>query len=70
MKKRLTISAFALVALVAAALAIHRSPSAEISAGTAAMPSLQELHTAAGVNQLPNQEIEDQSLIFPNIAKR
>jgi hypothetical protein len=34
------------------------------------MPSLQELHIVAGVNKLPNQEIEDQSLIFPSLAKR
>jgi hypothetical protein len=71
MKKRLMICAFAAVALFgAAAAAILRSPSTELSAGTAAMPSLQELHTAAGVNKLPNQEIEDHALIFPGVAKR
>jgi hypothetical protein len=32
---------------------LQRSPSTEPSAGTAAMPSLQEFHTAAGVNKLP-----------------
>jgi hypothetical protein len=64
------ILAFAALALVATATAMHRSPSTEQSAGTAAMPSLQELHTAAGVNKLPNQEIEDQALIFPNAANR
>jgi hypothetical protein len=64
------ILAFAALALVATATAMHRSPSTEQSAGTAAMPSLQELHTAAGVNKLPSQEIEDQSLTFPSIAKR
>ena len=62
MKKRLMICAFAAVALVgAAAAAMLRSPSTALSAGTAAMPSLQERHAAAGVNK----EIEDQSLIFP-----
>jgi hypothetical protein len=71
MKKRLMICTFAAVALFGAtAAAMLRSPSTELSAATAAMSSLQELHTAAGVNQLPNQEIEDQSLIFPSIAKR
>jgi hypothetical protein len=71
MKTRLMICAFAAVVLFgAAAAAMLRSPSTELSAGTAAMPSLRELHTAAGVNKLPNQEIEDQSLIFPSIAKR
>ena len=71
MKKRLMICAFAFVALLGAATAaMLRAPSTELSAGTAAMPSLQELHTAAGVNKLPNQEIEDQALIFPNVANR
>src|SRR5258707_1367571 len=60
MKKRLMISAFAAVALLGATTAaVLRAPSTELSAGTAAMPSLQELHTAAGVNKLPNQEIDD-----------
>jgi hypothetical protein len=68
--KRLTISAFARVALVAAALAIHRSPSAEISAGTAAMPSLQELHTAASVKTLPIEDFEDMSLVYSTGTKR
>jgi len=70
--KRLMISALATVALLAAttATALLWSPSANLSAaGTAAMPSLHELHTAAGANKLSNLEIEDQSLIFPNIAK-
>jgi hypothetical protein len=44
--KRLMICAFAAVALFAGASAMLRSPSTELSAGTAAMPSLQELHTA------------------------
>jgi hypothetical protein len=64
------IRAFAAVALFAAAIAILRSHSTELSAGSAGMPSLQELHTVAGVNNLPNHEIEDQSLIFPSTAKR
>ncbi len=70
--KRLMIPAFAAVALLLAvvATAMLWSHSTKLSAGTAAMPSLQELHTVAGVNKLPNQEIEDQSLIFPSIAKR
>ena len=68
--KRQMISALATIALVAAAAAMLRSHSTELSAGTAAMPSLQELHTAAGVNKLPNQEIEDHALMFPGMAKR
>jgi hypothetical protein len=42
----------------------------ELSAGTAAMPSLLELHAAAGVHKLPVQDIEDQSLIYPAAEKR
>jgi hypothetical protein len=68
--KRQMISAFVTIALVVAATAMLRSPSTKLSAGTAAIPSLQELHTAAGVSKLPNQEIEDQALIFPGVAKR
>jgi hypothetical protein len=71
MKKRLMICASAAVALLGAATAaMLRAPSTELFAGTAAMPSLQELHTAAGVNKLPDQEIEDHALIFPGVTKR
>ena len=69
--KRLVIPALAAVALFAVvATAMLWSHSTKLSAGTAAMPSLQELHTVAGVNKLPNQEIEDHALIFPGVAKR
>jgi len=67
--KRQMIRAFAAVVLFAAAIAIVRSHSTDLSAGTAGMPSLLELHTVAGVNELPSHEIEDQSLIFPSPAK-
>jgi hypothetical protein len=66
---RLTISAIAVVALIVAAAGIlPRSPSIAMSA--AAMPSLLELHTMAGVNTLPVQEIDDQSLVYPSATKR
>jgi hypothetical protein len=69
---RLMISALAVVAVIAVATTTLRSrPAAiELSAATAAMPTLQELHTMAGVNGLPAQEVEDQSLVFPTVAKR
>ena len=47
-----------------------RVSSVDISLGSAAMPSLLELHTTAGVDKLPFQEVEDQSLIFPSVGKR
>jgi hypothetical protein len=34
------------------------------------MPSLQELHTAAGANKLPTQEFEDMSLVYSTATKR
>jgi hypothetical protein len=69
--KGLMISAFAAVALLAVmAAAGSRTPSVDVSLGTAAMPTLLELHAASGVDKLPIQEIEDQSLIFPTVAKR
>jgi hypothetical protein len=70
MMKRLMIVAFATVALFAAATAMLRSPSTKLSAATAAMPSLHELHTAAGVNKLPIEDFEDMSLVFSTATKR
>jgi hypothetical protein len=65
------IIAFAVVAVVAGSSVLMRSRSSviELSAGTAAMPSLLELHAAAGVHKLPVQDIEDQSLIYPAVEK-
>jgi hypothetical protein len=69
--KGLMISAFAAVALLAAAATMRPRPSSvDISLGSAAMPSLLELHATAGLDKLPLQEMEDQSLIFPTVAKR
>jgi hypothetical protein len=63
--KRLMISALAAVALLAAttATAMLRSPSTKLSAGSA-MPSLRELHVAAGVNKLPIEDYQDMSLVY------
>jgi hypothetical protein len=70
MRKHLIVPVFAVVVLIATITAGVWHHSSKLSAGTAAMPSLQELHAGAAANKLPNQEIEDQSLVFPNIAKR
>jgi hypothetical protein len=69
---RLMTTAVAVVALMAVASTLLRSRSSliELSAGTAAMPSLLELHAAAGVHKLPVQDIEDQSLIYPTTEQR
>ena len=64
--KRFMISAFAAVALFAAATTLLRSPSTELLfAGTAAMPSLQEFHTAIDLNKLLIEDFEDMSLVYP-----
>jgi hypothetical protein len=67
--KRLMISAFAAVALIAAAAAVLRShlPSAVSAAG---MTSVQEPHTAAGVNKLPIENFADMSLVYSTATKR
>ena len=69
---RLMITALAVVAVIAGSSVLLRSRSSviELSAGTAAMPSLLELHAAAGVHKLPVQDIDDQSLIYPTAEKR
>jgi hypothetical protein len=69
--KHVVISAIVLVALIGVGLALRSRPAAvELSAATAAMPSLLELHTMAGVHKLPTQELEDQSLVYPTVEKR
>jgi hypothetical protein len=70
--KRILISAFSVVVVFIAATGILRSHSLSIAhtVGTASMPSLQELHAAAGVNRLPNEEFDDMSLVYSNATKR
>jgi hypothetical protein len=66
---RLIISVLAVVVVVGVAATVLRSKPDSLELSAAAMPSLQELHTIAGVSKLPVQDVEDQSLIFPS-AKR
>jgi hypothetical protein len=63
---RLTISAIAAIVLIAAVVMVMRWPSAsvDLAFGTAAMPSLQELHVTAGIHKLPVQDIDDQALVY------
>jgi hypothetical protein len=68
---RLTILRLAAIVLVAAVIMMRwPSTSVEIAAGTAAMPSLQELHATAGIQNLPVQEIDDQALVYSAQEKR
>jgi hypothetical protein len=62
---RLTISVFAAIVLVTAVMVMRSlSTSVELASGTAAMPSLQELHAIAGIHKLPVEEIDDQALVY------
>jgi hypothetical protein len=70
--KRQLISAFAVIAMLAAATTALRSHSSatRFSAGTAGMMSVQELHAAAGSKNLPTEDFEDQSLVYSAAPKR
>jgi len=64
--KRLIISAFAAIALLAAATSMLRShsPSADRPAGFAGMMSLHSFHAATDLNKLPIEDFDDQSLVY------
>lgn len=64
------ISAIVVVAGIAVAASMLQSRPESIELFAAAMPSLNELHDTAGVNQLPVQEVEDQSLMYPGDIKQ
>jgi hypothetical protein len=68
MRMTALVVAFAVLAGAAAWMLNTRPQSIEFS--TAAMPSLQELHTMAGVDKLPSQDIDDQSLIYSATPKQ
>jgi hypothetical protein len=63
---RPTISAIAAIVLIAAVIMVMRWPSTsvELASGTAAMPSLQELHATVEIHKLPVQDIDDQALVY------
>ncbi|QWG14798.1 hypothetical protein KMZ29_09140 [Bradyrhizobium sediminis] len=61
--KRLMISAFAAVVMLAA------TPSAERPAGSAGMMSLQGFQVSSDVSKLPIEDFEDQSLVFSKAAR-
>jgi hypothetical protein len=69
--KRLMISAFAAVALLAAAITIlwSHSPSNARPAIAADAMSLQGIHDAANVNKLPVEDFDDQSLVFSKTSR-
>ena len=69
--KRLMISGFAAVALLAIATTMlwSRSPSIGHPVEPAGLMALQEMHSGDRVNKLPIEEFEDQSLVY-STAKR
>jgi hypothetical protein len=60
----------AAIALIAVAIYVLRPGSPPLGLSTAAMPSVKEFHALVDVNKLPNQDIDDQSLIYPTATKR
>jgi len=67
--KLLMISAFAGVALFAAATTMLRSHSPSNDGRASGMPSLQELQSTADANKLPIEEFDDQSLVYSRAPK-
>jgi hypothetical protein len=68
--KRAVLSAIVFVILIGVAFLLRSRPaSVELSATTAAMPSLLEMHATADVNKLPTEDMEDQSLVYPMAKK-
>ena len=61
--------AVAIVAVAGIAAWTLRTRPQSIELSTAAMPSLLELHTMAGVEKLQNQDIDDQSLMYTSAPK-
>lgn len=61
---RSLIIVFAILAVIVGGELLTPRPDA-LEQTTAAMPSLLELHSMAGVHKLPLQDIEDQSLMYP-----
>jgi hypothetical protein len=70
--KRLMISGFAAIALLAAATTMlwSHTPSTDRTIGSAATASSQGPHTPAAVAKLPNEEFEDMSLVYSTATKR
>jgi hypothetical protein len=69
--KRVLNSALVVVALLIAATAVLRSHPSEtkFSVSSAGMMSLQEIGAAAGLNKMPIEEFEDQSLVYSAAPK-
>jgi hypothetical protein len=69
---RLMIYALLAVAVLGTAttMLLSHSPSIARPVAPVSMMKLQEVYAAAGVNRLPNEDFEDQSLVYSMAAKR
>ena len=67
---RFLVASFVVLAVIVASTMVLRWQPQSVELSAAAMPSLADLHVMAGVHQLPDQDIEDQSFIFPATAKQ
>jgi hypothetical protein len=67
--KILMVSALAIAASFAGTAGILRSHSHTADVGTVGMPTMQELHLSANVDNLPTEDFEDRSLIFSRETK-
>jgi hypothetical protein len=66
---RFLVASFVVLAVIVASTVVFRGQPQSVELSAAAMPSLAELHVMAGVHRLPDQDIDDQSFIFPSPAK-
>jgi hypothetical protein len=63
---RSLVVALAILAVVVVGGELLSPRPVSLGQATAAMPSLQELHSMANVQKLPLQDIDDQSLMYPS----
>lgn len=66
---RSTTAVVALAFLIVVGTLFWRSHSHSVELATAAMPPLVQMHATAGVDRLPVQDIDDQSLIYSTPKK-
>jgi len=66
---RFLVTSFVVLVIVVGVAVIFGGQPRSVELSAAAMPPLTELHAIAKVHRLPDQDIDDQSFIFPARAK-
>ncbi|TAI64177.1 hypothetical protein [Bradyrhizobium sp. Leo170] len=66
---RSMISVIAIAVVIVIGTLLWRPHSRSIELTAMAMPPLAQLHAMAGVEKLPAQDIDDQSLVYPTPTK-